>query len=156
MGWTGSWAVDYTDGTQAFEWQADHPEAKNGQVPFRAIDWPRVRTLRLESALATSQIEVPAAPEGLAWSLRRRWFTTMHGDSVGVFQLVLCAAGQEPTDATVPWSLFWVPDGSTHECNRFWSPEVADYAAGLLHGAREPLPVATHEVQVQADAAVIA
>lgn len=91
----GSWAAEYDDGTVLQQWDASHPMAVHGEVPYRAIAWDRVRAILFESGIATTRYDIPPAPEGLRWRLQSRSWMGLGGAGVVVaFMLVLADAAQ--------------------------------------------------------------
>lgn len=151
----GSWAVLYDDGTWLGEWDKDHPRAINGQVPFRAIDWPRVKQVKLESSYASSDIEVPPAPDGHRWHLRGRYFASLQGFQVRTLMLVCAKDGEVNAESTI-YVMYWAPDGTVYESPHFWSKEFADYVGGILFNVPRTLPAKTEEVKVGVNAAALA
>lgn len=159
-GWTveqlaGSWLVQYADGGSLHQWDATHPQAVSGEVPYRAIEWDRGVTLVLESQLAQATVPVPNPPAGTRWSLRSRTFISMQGVQISVFILLLTDAAveiSEITDATTYQAWYWVPDGSTHETPLFWSPEVARYCTKWIYGQPGSLMPKHDQLVVAADA----
>ncbi len=145
---SGSWAVEYGDGTVVQQWDATHPQAVEGEVPFRAIAWDRVDRVVLESQWARSVVDLPAPAPGHRWSLRRRTFSTPD-DAVECFMLVQSEGPEEVDAANLRYALYWLPDGATHECGEFWSKAVADYAVGLVRGEVRPLPQASWMAQAE-------
>lgn len=140
-----SWAAAYRDGTWITQWDATHPQAVNGEVPYRAIDWSQIETLRFESQTATVTWEIPPAPDGYYWHLRSRtWIRsnlTSQLDSpvVTAFLVVLAASGQPISDESVVYVKFWFPDGTEYETPFFNSAEAAEYGTGLAIGKPPPL-----------------
>lgn len=143
----GSWVVTYEDGTQLSQYDATQTE-----VPFRMIEWPRVKHVQFESQLAVSSFDVPAAPDGYAWSLRRRTWMCMDGTAVGAFLLILSRAGEEVGPNSVEYVLFWYPDGTTHETPFFTSKETDEYGSGVVHGLVHALVPSTGALKITVDA----
>lgn len=156
---TASWAVEYQDGSWLSQWESDHPKAVSGEVPYRAIDWDRLKVLRFESSVASVAYEIPPAPAGLAWSLRSRtWLRASGADpeavagQVTAFMIVLAVAGQPVTPDTVKYVKFWFPDGTEHDTPIFNSPAAAEYGSGIVAGLQPTLMPSTDQITIQANA----
>lgn len=150
----GSWAVEYRDGSTLAQFQ-DHPQAISGEVPYRAIDWSQVERVIFESPLARSVVTIPAAHDGMRWSLRSRHIQNMHGDSAMFFMLVQSVVDQEVNDDSVKYVLYWAPNGIIHESPLFNSPDIYRYGLNQVHGLSGALMPAHDTLQLAADATII-
>lgn len=126
-----TWFVEYHDGSMVTEARG----ARMGEV-----DWDRAGRVIFGSPAGVCQIALPAAPAGLAWSLRRRVFAA--GDRrLEVMMLVLARAGDPPGPGSIRYCLYWLEDDQLHKCPHFDCPEVALYAHRRLRGHPD-LPLA--------------
>jgi len=148
----GSWVVEYQDGSFLAQYDAEHPTAIDGEVPYRAINWANVARVRFESQVATGSFDIPEPDPGYAWSLRSRHWMRPGGTTMSAFMIVASRAGQEVRDDTVDYVLFWFPDGTTHETPLFNSPDASQYGSGLVHGIQRSLMPATGQLMVTSDA----
>lgn len=147
-----SWAVRYKDGRELRQFDDKAPEFLNGEVPYRAINWPEVKDLMLGSALLEQTFEMSPPPEGIQISLRSRHFKMLTGDTVTCFMITLSREGEEVTNDSVVSVLYWFPDGSTHECPHFNCPDVSDYGAAMVHRLTASLMPSTHELKTEVSA----
>lgn len=174
---SGSWAVEYNDGTYLSQWDTV-PE-----VPLQAIDWSRVTRIMFDSALATVVYPIPPAPEGTRWSLRRRTWVRFReypdpkweppppklNPDTGKFEqlekppmiidqenftaFLLVLSTDFPVTAENCLSvLFWFPDGVTHETPHLNSPEAEAYGSGRAHDIQRSLMPITDIAGVGLDA----
>lgn len=140
----GSWLVQYQDGELLAQHDTQHPLAVSGEVPFRAIEWPRVATVRFESQDARTTLDIPEAPDGYSWSLRSRNWMRVDGQAVSAFLLILSDRGVEVNHDSTAYVLYWYPDGTVHESPFFTSKETDEYGSGILHGQGRALGVRWH------------
>lgn len=150
---TATWLVRYTDGSELAQFDRASPAfvAAAGEVPYHAIDWPRVEELCFASAHVEERFAVALPPEGYRLSLRSRHTRTVGGDQVMCFLLLVTLAGAEPSNETVVSATYWFPDGTMHTCPHFNCPDVARYARGQLLGAPVPLAAATEVLSAAVD-----
>lgn len=149
-----SWMVRYKDGRELRQFDSTAPEFYNGEVPYRAINWPEVKELVLGSEFIEQTFEISEPPAGIAISLRSRHFRVLKGDTVTCFMITLARAGEEVTNESVQSVLYWFPDGTSHECPHFNCPDVADYGAAMVHKLQGKLMPSTHELKTEISAAV--
>lgn len=147
----------YSDGTDLAQYDEKSPlflgEPGLGEVPYRAIEWNRVESLRLESQYHKSEFSIIQPPEGYKISLRRRAWGSAQGDETMVFMIVVSVDGVEVDDQSTAHVTYWFPNGVVHDCPRFNCPDVAKYASGMLHGipGRSLMPE-SHELEVASQA----
>jgi hypothetical protein len=151
----GSWVVQYENGEYLAQFDRTSAHAIAGEVPFRAIDWSRVHTVRFESQDAVTSFTVPIAPAGYSWSLRSRNWVRLDGSGVSAFMLVLSAAGLEADQDTTKYALFWYPDGTVHETPFFMSRETNEYGSGIIHALPKALVSSTSSQWVSVDAVTL-
>ena len=144
-----SWEVEYQDGGGLSQY-----DAEGNEVPYRAIDWPRVSRLILESQAVRRMFEVHPTPE-LHLSLRSRHFMTADGTGTMCFVLLGSQPGREIDAESTRWALYWFPDDTLHECPRFDCSDVRQYGSNLVHGQPRHLMPQGHDVEVAADTVVI-
>lgn len=145
----GSWLVTMNDGSELHQYDKSSPlyMANAGEVPFKAIDWPNVANLQFQSQFANAGFDVAPAPEGFQVSLRSRHFKTQQGVAIMSFIVLVSKAGQEVNAESVVSALYWLPDGTVHECPHFDCPDVANYALKLIHGQDAGIMPATHVLE---------
>lgn len=116
------WRVGYANGELLEEL------APAGETPFRAIDWPRVVTLILESEEWVALFDVlPVEPPATYRLMRRRVTSALHGE-LGIMLLVT------ETPTAVQSVLYWLPDNTSHTCTDLDCASVRHYATTLLAG----------------------
>lgn len=127
---TGSWAVDYNDGTSVAQYNPDGTKTK-----FREIDWSKAEKLILESQLVRQVFDVTPPEEEFNLALRSRHFVGMSaGAAVMCFMLVKWAAEDaHPDDNNTETVMYWVPNGTVHHCTMFNCPDVATYCSNHVH-----------------------
>lgn len=133
-----SWSVDYEGGEGLSQYDKD-----GNEVPYRAIDWSRVRALRFENQDLVATFDITPPPPGTQLSLRSRHFMgTSAGadggtDVVTCFMLVESDAGY-PVDAEheehIHTVIYWFPNGVYHVCYQFECPEMRQYGSCMVHG----------------------
>ncbi len=151
----GSWLVLYQDGTSLAQYDATHPAAVGGEVPMRAIEWPRVTTLQLASQSAVTDFTIPAL-EGVEYRLVQRTMMTFQGSATIYLLLMLSPGYAYPFEQRdVVRAIYWVPDGTTHDCPHFECPDVARYLQQFVWGREAPPLAPTHDTLNAAVDAVI-
>lgn len=148
----GSWFVRYEDGTEEWQHNANSPQFSNGEVPYRAIDWPRVRTLVFESQYARREFAVSPLPPGYKTTLHSRHFWRPEGVSISCFLVVVSHAELTPKEGAVS-VFYWFPDDTTHDCHLYDCPDVGRYGGCVVNGQVPDLAPEHGLVQVQLDAA---
>jgi hypothetical protein len=147
---TGSWMVIYRDGSTLAQFD-EHPEAVGGEVPMRCIAWPNVEILRLSSQFAETDIGLPEE-QRCEYRLVQRTMKTVAA-SASIYLLLMLTPGYaypfEQRD--VQRALYWLPDGSTHDCPDFECGAVAAYLERFVWGRDGSTLPPIHEV-VAADA----
>jgi hypothetical protein len=153
---SATWLVRYSDGSELHQYDKSSEKfiADAGEVPYRAIEWDRVVELTLSSAEWESRFTIAQPPEGTKLSLRSRHFRTQEGVTVPCFMVVQSIAGEEVTDESVQWVLYWLPNGVDHQCPHFNCPDVANYALKLVHGIPAGIMPSTHTTTVQVGAVI--
>ncbi len=151
----GSWMVFLKDGRTIAQYDADHPEAFNGEVPMRVIPWPMVERLQLASQYAVTEFEIPEQPDA-EYRLVQRTMLTFQ-DSTTIFMLVMLVPGYaypfEQKD--VLRVMYWIPDGSTHDCTEYQCNEVRAYCEQFMWGRESSALAQTHnKVQTTIDAVI--
>lgn len=150
MDLSGSWAVEYTDGTFLQQFAGEQ------ETPFRAIDWTKVAKIQFDSIYVTQELGVPQLPPGYRMALMCRNFWNGQqdgGETVRVFMVVTFDESkpinpdiaQTYTDACVAVT-YWVPNGVVHQCPHFFCKDVAEYCSGALHDVRGRTLALSHEV----------
>lgn len=159
----GTWAVRYTDGSVVSQYDQEHPaffrsegHPRGGEIPYRAIEWPKVTELVLESEHAKSTFAVQDPGPGYSVALKSRTFMvpsagmelrcfmicTMRDDvEINLDHIATIVAATERV-------VFWMPDGSTHDCPHYDCPDVANWVTGLATGQHTGLMPTTHELKL--------
>lgn len=136
------WSVTYHDGSTISQWDETHPEFRTdpqhpfgGEVPYRAIDWTRAKSIAFFDADGVGDsYELAPIPEGEQLSLRSRHMATMGGGSIMWFMLVRSKAGVEVTDESVIEVVYWNPEHVEHICPHFNCPDISKFSLQKLHG----------------------
>lgn len=144
-----SWSVLYRDGSYLHQYDAEHPLAQSGEVPYRAIQWDHVDSLFFESQYVKREFQVQRN-EGYAIGLRSRHFATPDGAGTMCFMVLTYPEGGTHQDAV--HVLYWFPDDSMHSCYLFECPDVARYGVGAANGRQEGLMPEHGAVRLTVDA----
>lgn len=184
----GTWAVRYADGTMLSQHDRDHPQfiaseghPRGGEVPFRAIEWPRTTELVLESELAKSTFDISPPGDGYHLALKcrtyhvRAWrpgvptyFPDRPEPVIEPFQVLLdvraylvCTMRDDvevdlarvaTLEAATVHVTYWLPDGSVHDCPHYDCPDVSRWVQDAAKGTYSGLMPATHAVGCAVDA----
>ena len=149
----GSWLVRYEDGTEEWQYNTSSPHFTSGEVPYRAIQWPRVRKLIFESQYAKSEFDVEPVPDDFKTTLHSRHFWRPEGVSISCFLVVVSHKAQTPKDGAVS-DFYWNPDGTTHNCHLYDCPDVAQYGGHVVNGKVPDLSPEHGIQQLQLDASL--
>lgn len=153
-----SWGVVYYDGSMLSQFDKASsnfmPEA--GEVPYRAIEWEKVKSIKFSSQLAETNFDMGPIPTGNRMTLRSRHFKTLSGANVMCFMLVLSDSEAEEVDSNSARSILYVfPDGTTHECENFNCPDIAEYGHRALRDEPVSIMPATHTLKTEVQAVAI-
>lgn len=154
----GSWLVRYEDGTECWQYDTKHPDflgdPDTGEVPLRTIDWPHATEMVLESQWARSTFSIQPPPEGYSIRLMRRVFQTYVGNTVAITMVyvLVCISGTELTPEATDHAVYWLPDGTVHQCPHYDCPDVRRYAEGQMNQQPVGLMPHTQIHQLQAEA----
>lgn len=142
----GTWAVVYEDDTILTQKDELHPAyvAESFEVPFKAIEWRRVKRVLFHSTDDTTEFTVQPA-EDVAVAMRSRVYMTIDGVGIRAFMVTVSTPGLEVNDENTKRVIYWFPNGVTHDCPHFNCHEVGDYAAKWVHGTLGGL-MPMHEV----------
>jgi hypothetical protein len=149
--------VIYEDGLMLNQYDKVSPDFDTtaGEVPYRAIKWPKVKQLTLASQLIEQSFDINQPPDGIKISLRSRTFMTITRDEVQCMMLVLSEADKEVSSETAQSILYWFPDGTTHECGSFNCGDVGNYAHRLLRAEPGSLMPATQTLTTEVTAVAV-
>lgn len=155
------WEVLYKDGSTLEQYDRNSPHfvlcegaITEGEVPFKAIDWPNVTELRLfnaETGMGQSY-DIAQPPEGYQLSLRMRTFSGPGGDATVCFILLTSETGKPITKDTVVKAFYWFPDFTTHWCTEFNCGAVGQWALNQRLGRIGDLPQTHDQLKVAVDA----
>lgn len=145
-----TWSVVYTDGQVLNQYDAGHAMAVEGEVPYRAIEWPRVGQVRFESQFCISTFDF--AHPGPEWevSLHSRHFMSMASESFHCFLIAIRPLGVRKEEAVTVF--YWFPDDTKHECYLYDCPDVRGYGRDFLHEGRPALKPLHERLTVVTDA----
>lgn len=155
----GSWCVEYNDGTFLAQYPTDGPE-----VPFRAIEWPNVKSLILESQFLRQEFDIIQPQADCRLALQSRMFRDMAGDREVMVFMLITYRNDIIIDVDDPKSyeeacvhvVYWFPNGIIHDCPLYNCNEIAQYASGEIHdiAGRSVMPI-HNEIKAKLDAAVV-
>lgn len=158
----GVWEVVLKDGTTTNQFDKDNPNfivipemPTGGEVPFRAIPWNDVTNITFYRQDGTGDsFNVGTVAGGYHLSLRSRTFKSMAGGEMTAFILLISKDGEEAGPESTEFALYWLPDGTAHECNLFDCPDIRKYAHAKVWGRHEPLMPKHGTVRVRLDAVI--
>lgn len=144
--------VCYEDGSSLAQNDAGSPSFNQEaqEVPFKAIDWPNVKQLRLESEFGHTTYDIAQPGPEFQISLRRRTFFTLHEQMVSMFVLLVSTIGAEVDKDSTVSAHYWLPNLVEHSCPDFDCADIRKYAVQLFNGDAPALMPATEHLHIAA------
>jgi len=152
----GTWAVVYENDTILTQKDELHPaySKEAHEVPFKAIEWSQVERVLFHSSDDTTEFTFHKTPD---WdvAMRSRVFLTSEKESIRAFLITVSTPGEEVSPESVQRALYWFPNGVIHDCKHFDCHNVAQYAAGWVHGKAVGLMPSHDDIATTIDAALV-
>ena len=153
----GTWAVVYDDDTVLTQKDEGHPQfhKESFEVPYKAIEWPRVRKVLFHSLDDTTEFTVLPTPDW-AVSMRSRVFMNQQGKALRAFMLIISTPGNEVDAESVQRVMYWFLNGVIHDCPHFNCDSVGAYAMTWVHGTQGAGLIPIHDAAtMNLDAALV-